>query len=199
MVKRALISYWLVASVCLVGCSSSRFHFLESARIAENCPTSEERPPAVQRLLAGHHIERGRALVLVARTWDPGSFFTIDDEMYTKLTIEIAKYEPDVPLKVPREGLRLFYVHGASAWVRQAAGSSSAEATGTILIHKKDDDRLTAAIDVIVSGRDPTEPLDKTPQDIRIRETRTFSRIQLEDLTPWLGTCYPSPSREVYP
>jgi len=148
--------------------------------------------------LAGHHIQPGDSLVLLARTWDHGSLSVIDDEKYTKLTVEIAKYEPDVPLKIPGQGLKLFYVYGASAWVRQAAGVSSAEATGTILIRSKGHGRLTAEIDVVVAARDPNEPLE-TPREIRIRETRTFSRIAFEDLTPWLGRCHPSPGREVYP
>jgi len=65
-----------------------------------------------------------------------------------------------------------------------SGGVSSAEATGTILIRSKGHGRLTAEIDVVVAARDPNEPLE-TPREIRIRETRTFSRIAFEDLTPW--------------
>jgi hypothetical protein len=51
----------------------------------------------------------------------------------------------------------------------------------------------------MVSVKDPPHPLDKTPRELKIKETRTFTKIELKDLTPWLGTCSPSPGKEVYP
>jgi len=197
--RGARILLWLLVLVGLTACNSRRFLYLERAAVVEDCRASDERPPGVQRLLAGHHIERGRALVLIGRTFDPGSLLTIDDETYKKLTIEIPTYDPDVPIKIPGPGLKVFYTTGSAAWVRRAVGVSSTNATGAIVIRNKTRERLTAKIDLIVHVKEPLQPPDRASREVKIQEEHTFTKIDLEDLTPWLGTCHPSPSKEVYP
>jgi hypothetical protein len=190
----------LVAAVCLslIGCDSSRFHYLENAAVIEECRPSENRPAPLARLLAGHYIERGRALVLVERVFDRGSFTGVDSASFRKLTIEVARYESGSPIAVPSTDVRLFYTHGSLPFLRQAAGFVNTHAEGTIRVTRTSADRLTvkSELTLLVTRPNSTE---STTTKVRIDEEHAFTRIELGDLTPWLGTCHPAPSREARP
>jgi hypothetical protein len=189
----------VLSSVWLLGCTSERFHYLENAAVIENCRVGDERPAAVSRLLAGHYIGPGHGLILIARKFDPGSLLAVDDETYEKLTIGIDRHEVGVPMNVPQPGIRLFYSAGSAAFIRRAAGAFSTGASGTIVIVNKSDRQLTARLDLVILVRKPSDSPEAVPREVKIKEERTFKSLDIEKLTPWLGTCQPSFDKEVYP
>jgi len=99
----------------------------------------------------------------------------IDDEKYTKLTVEIAKYEPDVPLKNPRPGLKLFYVMALPHGYDKRPASRPLRPRGRFY-PPKGHGRLTAEIDVVVAAeiqraaRDAER--DPNPRDTHIQSDR---------------------------
>src|SRR5947208_812424 len=56
------------------------------------------------------------------------------------------------------------------------------------IIKSKTADRLTTGLDlVILVAMSPFR--EPTPIEVKIKDERMFTRIGLDDLTPWLGTC----------
>src|SRR5439155_1394235 len=80
----------------------------------------------------------------------------------------------------------------------KGAGLYSLKASGTIIIKSKTADRLTTGLDlVILVAMSPFR--EPTPIEVKIKDERMFTRIGLDDLTPWLGTCQSELGKEVYP
>ena len=57
------------------------------------------RTESVKRLLNGHYIKSGNNIVLLVRKFDKGGAFTIDDETYEKITVEIKDYSIGEPIR----------------------------------------------------------------------------------------------------
>ena len=182
----------------MMACDSDRSHYLAGATVVEGCQLGDGRSPTVARLLAGHYVEPGRGLVLLDRRTKSGSLFSVDTQTYEKLTIELARADVGVPINLPGPNVRLFYTSGSTAFVLNAAGFYSVKASGTIVIRRRTADRLTAGLDlVILVVRSPFP--ESAPVEVRIKEDRTFTRIDLDNLTPLLGTCQPELGKEVNP
>lgn len=164
----------------------------------EGCQLGEDRSPTVARLLAGHYVVPGRGLVLLGRRFKQGPLFSADTQTYEKLTIEVARTDVGVPINVPGPNVRLFYSRGSTAFAVKGAGLYSLKASGTIIIKSKTADRLTTGLDlVILVAMSPFR--EPTPIEVKIKDERMFTRIGLDDLTPWLGTCQSELGKEVYP
>jgi hypothetical protein len=132
------------------------------------------------------------------RKFDKGKLFTIDDETYEKLTIEIRNLKIGVPITLGSGDIRFYYSTGSCGFIYKGHGLYSTDGSGEITINKVKKNKILANIDLsIVANPAGTFPFEG--KRIQIRETLIFDEIRITDLTPWLGVPNPSLGKEVYP
>lgn len=200
--KAMTIFYAITFSFLLVGCSQTQLIYLRDAELAGSIETPEyaflkNRPEGVKLLLNGHYVKSGTNLVLLMRKFDKGKLFTIDDETYEKLTIEIKNLKIGIPIILGSDDISFHYSKGSIAFIDKGAGVYSTDGTGRITIKDIEGNKIVADIDISVSAKSAgVFPFERS---ISIMGTFVFSEKRVSDLTPWLGIPNPSLGREVYP
>lgn len=195
---RGVVLWSLPLVVLLTACDSTHSHYVSGAAIMEACKLGTERSPAVSRLLTGHYVVPGRGLVLLNRRANRGPILSADTDTYEKTTIQLDDPEIGGPILVAGPGVKMFYTRGSMAFARKASGFYSTSAEGTIVIKGKTARSLTAVLDlVIIAAKSPFSEAE--PMKVKMKDERTFTRIQFDNLTPWLGTCQAELGKEVHP
>lgn len=174
----------MCAFLLLASCARTDLYFVNHARLAPP-PAAGADPGAL--LVAGHQIESGPHLVLLLRTFEPGHWFTVDDERFDKLTIEVHSYRPRVPIDLPSPDVDLFYSSGSSGFVSKGAGVFSREAHGTLTIVDSDQDHTEVKLDLRISAQPASAAVPMHSREVVKRGQFRFASISPEKLTPWLG------------
>lgn len=185
------------------GCSNLSLVYLQDAKMintskSENLSIAKNRPEPVKRLLNGHYIESGDSLVFLIRKFDQGKIFSIDDEYFEKLTIEVKNYSIGQPIKIGSSDVSFFYSEGNSGYIYKGHGLYSITGSGQIIINKVGRNTIIAKIDMVIS----TEPAGIYPprgRKIEIKDRLIFKEKKIEELTPWLAAPHSSFGKEVYP
>jgi len=149
-------------------------------------------------LLSGHYVEADDNLVLLIRSFDRGSFFSIDDEGYEKLSIEIKSYRIGEPIYLNSPDISFYYSRGSSAFINKGHGVYSASGSGEIIIKRKEKNRLIVKIDLSLNA-EPAGAYPFEAEKVEIKGEYIFIEKQVSELTPWLGMPDPSLGKEVYP
>jgi hypothetical protein len=195
-----VLGFWTIGSA-----DTRTFHlyYLEKGQVADRCQALAGRDPAIERLLAGHYIERGEHLVLLIRAFDEGKSLVIDDETYDKLTLEIRHYELGIPLQLNSPEVKLYYSRGTAAFISRADGVFSSRASGTLVIEEKGESHLLIKIDAEIVPQPARQDLpflrSEKLEPVTINAQFALTKIALEDLTPWLGVRHPSYYKEIHP
>jgi hypothetical protein len=192
-----VLGFWTIGSA---DTRTSYLYYLEEGQMVDRCQGLAGRDAAIERLLAGHYIERGEHLVLLIRAFDEGNPRVIDDETYEKLTVELRSYEIGTPIELSSPEVKLYYSSGGAPWISRASGVFSSEASGKIVIEEKNANHLRLKLQITIpakQARESTALIKK--RTVEIKEGYTLQKISLEQLTPWLGMRHPSYHKEVYP
>ena len=193
----------IVIFILLTGCSKSHFFYIEHAKMdslfyEETNNSVKNRPIPAKLLLDGHYIREGNSVVLLLRKFNVGDLFTIDDEYFEKLTIEIKKFKIGIPIPIGSEDIKIYYSKGGSGWVSRGAGVYSSSGFGSITILKLDKFRLIALIDISLKTRNAlTSPVEEGEK--RFHSKFVFHKMEIDELTPWLGIPGKSAGSEAYP
>jgi hypothetical protein len=190
-----------------VGCTQRQLVYVQGGSLPEPGIQSArssyvlDRDERVNLLLSGHYVEDGENLVLLIRTFDPGSIVAIDDETFEKLTIEIEKDSIHVgePITLRSSGARFFYSRGVSGYIYRAHGVYSTDGSGTIEILDANNDSMTVDIDMTINVKPARKSVALEEGVVRKSAKLTFKRISVDELTPWLGMPNQEYAKEVYP
>lgn len=180
-----------------------KFYYIKEANMiafpeSKGDAFSGNRPKSAKLLLNGHYVKAGDSLVLLIRRFDNGCVFTVDDETYEKLTIEIKNYTLGVPIQLGSNDIRFYYSSGSSAFVSKGHGVYSATGSGNVVVNKVEKNRIFVDLDLTIL----TEPSGTFPfkgREVKIQGSFPFKEKLLPDLSPWLGVPDPSLGKEVYP
>jgi len=135
---------------------------------------------------------------LLIRKFDKGKLFTVDDEVFEKLSVEIKKFKVGVPINLGSPDLTIYYSNGGSAFIYKGHGVYSTQGSGTLTIREVEKERIVADIDFSIVA-EPAGVFPFEEKRIRIKDSFAFVKIGIGDLTPWLGLPNSDPGREVYP
>lgn len=201
-VQKIIKIYVFVFSLLLIGCSQTQLIYLKDAELARSVEAPEyaflkNRPEGVKLLLNGHYVKSGNNLVLLIRKFDAGKLFTIDDETYEKLTIEIKSFKIGVPVILGSDDISFYYSSGSSGFIHKGHGVYSTGGSGSVTIKEIEENRVVADMDIWVLAK--SAGVFSFERSIQIRGTFVFNEKRISDLTPWLGVPDPSFGREVYP
>lgn len=197
-----IISLMALTILC-IGCSQTQLFYLRNAELAKSFEGPEyaflkSRPESIRMLLNGHYVKPGKNLVLLIRRFDRGKLFTIDDEIYEKLTIQIRSFKTGVPISLDSNDISFYYSSGASGFIYKGHGVFSEHGSGEITIRDIENNRIVADIDFSILAK-PAGPFPFEDKRIQIRDSFIFRGKRINDLTPWLGLPDPNPGKEVYP
>lgn len=148
---------YLLLVIGLIGCTNN-YLYIRNAKITDNIDYSQETDEEIKgriQLLSGHYIDKGNNLVLLVRESDIGSFFTIDDEKYTKISIEIEDCQYGVPIQMESDKIKKFeYSSGNCGFILNGYGVYSNQGHGIITIFDIDNSKLKVKFDIssVVSG-----------------------------------------------
>jgi len=157
-----------------------------------------KRPEPTKLLLNGHYVTSGNNLVLLIRRYDKGNLFTIDDESYEKLTIEIKKYTVDIPIKFDSPEIHFYYSSGSCGFVSKGHGVYSTSGSGNLIIKKVEEDNIVVKLD-FTSWAEPAGSFPFEGKKIKVQGLLSFKEKKVANLTPWLGVPDSSSGKEVYP
>ncbi len=193
----------VITSFIFIGCSNMSLYYVKDAKInifSENDKKTiaGNRQESSKLLLNGHYIKPGNNLVLLVRRFDKGSIFTVDDESYEKLTVEIKNYTFDKPIKLSSPDVRFYYSNGSSGFVSKGHGVYSASGSGSIIVKKNKMNKIAVELNLIILAK-PAGAFPFEGRTVKIQELLIFKEIQIAGLTPWLGVPGLSLGEEVYP
>jgi hypothetical protein len=192
-----------VVSFLSIGCSSMQLYYIKDAKMIALSESNKEnfaknRPESVRLLLNGHYVKSGDSLVLIVRRFDKGRAFTVDDEIYEKITIEIKNYTLGKPIKLDSPDIHFYYSSGSSGFVSKGHGVYSTTGSGNIVVNKVDKDTIAVEFNLTILA----EPAGLFPfegRKVQVQDLLSFKEKQLSDLSPWLGIPDPAMGKEVYP
>jgi len=156
------------------------------------------RPEPAKLLLNGHYVKSGDSLVLLIRRFDKGSVFTLDDEIYEKLTIEIKNYTLGEPIKLGSPDIHFYYSSGSSGFIYKGHGVYSTSGSGNIIVKKVERNTIVVELDFTIWA-EPAGPFPFEGRKVQVDGSLSFKEKQVADLTPWLGVPALSLGKEVYP
>lgn len=144
-----------------------------------------------------HRLVEGSGIIIGYREYSNGSFFRIDDEYFSKLTIWI----PELPKEFPEtynfsdvNSIKAIYTKGGSAWPGSACAGYIT--SGTLRLEKMGSKYSAETIgSVNVSGSIISSNKCK-PRNIHLNFN--YDQIQYSELTPWLGLEGNHPYQETY-
>lgn len=197
-----ILGLFLFVSIA-TGCSAMQYYYIQDAKLAQSSDSEEipfvgNRKESINLLLNGHYIKAGNSLVLLIRKFDKGSLFSVDDETYEKLTIEIKKYEVGVPMSLNSSNIKTYYSSGSSGFVRKGHGVYADLGKGNITIKKINKNKIVAELD-FTARAEPTGVFPHEGRTVVIQDSFVFNEKRIADLTPWLGIPDASLGKEVYP
>ncbi len=200
-----LIKAFCVAVVffLLTGCPTMQLYCVKDAKMIVFSESNREtftgnRPESVKLLLNGHYIKSGDSLVLLIRRFDKGGVFTIDDEIYEKLTIEIKNYTLGEPVRLASSDIQFYYSSGSSGFISKGHGIYSTSGSGNIVVRKVEKNTIVVELDLTI-WTEPAGPFPFKGSKVQMQDLLLFKEKQLADLTPWLGIPDSSFGKEVYP
>jgi hypothetical protein len=178
----ALLGLVVAALTTSAACSSgSARRYVRDARIA---PSSRG---------DGNWVAPGSSTVLLLREFDEGAYFTLDDEHFEKLSIELPHARTGDRFGLEDDGVKVLLTNGSAAWAFKGAYCTAATGSGEIVIvqHRAKRGLLTARLALVLDcedhvGRSPGGALPQVRQ-VRIDGEYEFCEIAYDDLTPWLG------------
>ncbi len=188
--------------VVFVGCSVKQNIFIESASLKElsmKKSSCEERGSCevADLLLKGHHAVPGNNLLLLIRHFEPGDLLSIDDELFEKFSFEVCSYELGVPVNIGSPDVIIRYSAGGSSFIRKGWGVYSESGVGTITILCMEKDKIVANIEFSTTAE--SVGLFSFEENVKIQGSYTFNRMEMSNLTPWIGAPGNSIAEEVYP
>lgn len=187
-----------------VGCSGTQLYYVKKARIVASSEENHEetyvknRPESAKLLLNGHYVKTGDCLVLLFRKFNKGHLFTVDDETYEKLTIEIKNFTVGKSIGIDSHNVRFFYSSGSSSFLSKGHGVYSTSGAGNIVISKIEKNRITVELNLELWAK-PAGPFPFEGRKVKLMGSFSFKEKQLVDLSPWLGVPDASMGKEVYP
>jgi len=193
--------FFVIILLCFVlsNCNKVDYYFIPDAKIKQNIQTDYGRNNDTSMLLTGHYIESGTNTVLIIRKYDKGSIFSVDDEIFQKLTIQLDEFEIGTPISASTSGLLINYSKGVSGQIRRGDGRYSTSTRGSLTVMKQVENKMEVKIDLQFEVI-PTEAFSILgPINENINGYYVFKKIKIDDLTPWLGTPGETPGKEVYP
>jgi len=203
--RKIKLTNLIAIALFLVGCSRMQesYYYLKGAELAKSHQWPEHaflksRPEPVGLMLNGHYVKTGNNLVLLIRRFDRGEFFTLDDEIYEKLTIEIRRFDIGVPIRLGSSDIDFYYSRGSSGFAYRGHGFYSTSGSGALTIKQIEQDKITAAMDFSILAK-ATGAFADQEKTIHIVDTLVFEEKSVGELTPWLGLPSPSIGKEVYP
>ena len=162
-------------------CSSTTRGYVRDARIASSSQGD------------GNWIAIGSTTVLLLREFDPGRFFTKDDEKFKKLSIELPSAGTGDRFRLGDDGVSVLLTEGSSAWAPSGGYCSASAGTGEGVIVERDEQRgVIAARLSLVLDCEWQMPTKEPAQQVRIDGEYEFREIGYDELTPWLG--HPGPA-----
>lgn len=191
----------IIAMLC--GCSKSDLVYVEHAKLHKldvngDLGFVKGRTKEVNLLLSGHYVEPGNDLVLLMRHFCGGDLFAIDDETYEKISIEINDYKIGIPIMLNSDAIRFYYSSGSSGFAYKGHGVYSSTGVGEITIDDINKEGLKVKFNITVLAR-PAGIFPSKSKEVKINGIYLFRKVNIEELSPWLGTLAPSVGKEVYP
>lgn len=195
--------YIAVAFLLLSGCSTMQLYYVKDANMISFSESNKKafnrnRPEPARLLLNGHYVQSGNDLVLLIRKFDKGNIFTVDDETYEKLTIEIKSYTLGEPIQLDSPDIRFYYSSGSSGFVSKGHGVYSASGSGSVVVKKVEKNTIVVDLNLVIWA-EPAGPFPFKGRKVQMQGSFSFKEKQLSDLSPWLGVPNPSLGKEVYP
>lgn len=159
------------------GCTTTSRHYVRDAQIA---PSSHG---------DGNWIEPGSSTVLLFREYDPGDHFTIDDEKFEKLTVELPHVRTGDRFRLGGEGVRVLLTEGASGWAPGGGYCVASTGTGEVAIVEHSESRgvLVARLALVLNCESRDRVWKFPVRQVRVDGEYPFRAIAYDDLTPWLG------------
>lgn len=161
-------------------------------------PITKNRPEAAKLLLNGHYVKSGDSLVLLVRKFNKGKAFTVDDESFVKLTIEIKKYTLGEALSLESSKIQLYYSSGSSGFVSKGHGVYATSATGTVVVQQKNKGSIKVGLNFTCRA-EPAGAFPFESREVRVEGDFVFKEKQLGELSHWIGIPAQSFGKEVYP
>lgn len=190
-------------SAILIGCSDMQLYYLKDANmvtLAESNiePITRNRPEDTKLLLNGHYVKSGDGLVLLLRRFEKGKTFTVDDETFEKLTIEIKGYTLDEPIRLDSPNIRFYYSSGSSGFISKGHGVYAKSATGHIVVKAVEKGSIIVGLD-LTFWAEPAGPFPFEGREVKMKDEFIFTEKQLVGLSHWIGVPAKSFGEEVYP
>ncbi|MFN8602634.1 MAG: hypothetical protein U0842_19395 [Candidatus Binatia bacterium] len=173
----ALLRLLFLTLAATSGCTTTSRHYVRDARIA---PSSRG---------DGNWIEPGSSTVLLLREYDPGGRFTIDDEKFEKLTVELPYVRAGDRFRLGDQGVRVLLTEGASGWAPGGGYCVASTGTGEIAIVSHSESRgvLVARLALVLDCESRDRVWKFPVRQVRVDGEHSFRAIAYDDLAPWLG------------
>ncbi len=160
--------------------------FVESAKLVGSWPPASIGAIAPADLNAIHRVVRGSNTVVVLRSFSGKRSDELDSEEFWKLTINLPNIAPGETRTLQAAAANTRFSRAGSAWVEKGFGYVGARVTGTIVARRVDSDTMTIDALLTVETRFAGDP--EETQLITLQRQATLRRMELADLTPWLGS-----------
>lgn len=144
--------------------------------------------------LFAHRLAPGQGAIVAHRFYSPGGAFTVDDEVFEKLTIWFKSSRPEPGAIAIDNSVVVVHTKGGSAWP-QSACSGIVESGQIIITPEGSAFQVAVTGDIVRSGNRHPEWCTQDNVDI----TFTASERPFASLTPWLGIAGDHPYEESYP
>ncbi len=173
----------------------NEFHYVEDAALVSldhvhegNAKLSPEEF-LIARLFRGHEIVKGDRIVSIMRQYSSEDKVA-DSGSFTKVSIELPKFESSSPVTFDLSTLRSYYSRGSTTWALKGGGRYASSLSGWVTISRSGN---TWQVTLEVSGTAEQLKWAKTSlHEIAMKESFEATEIKHNLLTPWLGARFPA-------
>ncbi|HEV6966308.1 MULTISPECIES: hypothetical protein [Roseateles] len=160
--------------------------FVEAAKLEASWPPASISAIAPADLNAIHRVVRGSGTVVLMRMFSGKKDDELDSEEFWKLTVELPNIARGETRVLQATAANTRFSRAGSAWVDKGFGYVGASVAGKIVARRVDSDTMTIDVSLDVETRFAGDPEEAQPLSLQKRVA--FRRIEIADLTPWLGS-----------
>ncbi len=176
----------------VVGCSNMSGVYISGAKkipIAEatKLNISKDKSDPIKNLINGHYIAPGNNLVFLLNQFEVGEKFSVDDEYYKNLTIEIINYTIGEAIEVGSSNLSFFYSEGPTGFIYSGYGYYSNTGYGDITIKEVSMNTIIAELNITILKQSAGVFPEPKRKEVEFKGNYTFKKEELLKSKPLLS------------
>ena len=160
--------------------------FVEAAKLDSAWLPATTRGIIPADLNAVHRVVSGSGTVVLVRAFSEQKGNELDSEEFWKLTVDLPSMAIGERHVLQANAANTRFSRAGSAWIAEGFGYVGGQVSGTVVAQRVDRCSMTVDMSLDIETRFAGDPEESRP--LAIHRKATLRRIELANLTPWLGS-----------